>query len=84
MRVVELEVGASIANAALALTEDGAPRVVLSEFDKVYYAACDDDCTSADSWTTTPVIDHDSEMQMTGAALALDPRGRPRFCSTPR
>lgn len=79
MRVVELEVGASIANAALALTEDGAPRVVLSEFDKVYYAACDDDCTSADSWTTTPVIDHDSEMQMTGAALALDPRGRPRF-----
>lgn len=79
VEVVEFELGASIANASLALTEDGAPRVLLSEFDKVYYASCDDDCTSREGWTTTPIVDHDNEMQVTGNALALDPEGRPRF-----
>ena len=79
VEVVEFELGASIANASLALTDDGAPRVLLSEFDKVYYASCDDDCTSPDGWTTTPIVDHDNEMQVSGNALALDPEGRPRF-----
>lgn len=79
VQVVEFELGASIGNASIALTEDGAPRVLLSEFDKVYYASCDEDCTSPEGWSMTPIVDHDNEMQVTGSALALDAEGRPRF-----
>lgn len=78
-QVVELDVGDSIANVALALTSEGKPRLVLSEFDKVYYATCDAQCGTRGAWSVTPVFDHDNSMEVTGQALALDSSGRPRF-----
>lgn len=79
VEVVEFEIGDSVANVSLALTESGQPRLVLSEFNQVYYAACDADCTSRSEWTVTPVVDHQSSQEVTGQALALDPEGNPRF-----
>ena len=78
-KVVELAVGESIANVALATTPDGKPRLVLSEFDKAYYASCDSQCTTRAGWTLTPVYEHDNDMEVTGQALALDSKGRPSF-----
>ncbi|HET9932628.1 MAG TPA: hypothetical protein VFQ35_18120, partial [Polyangiaceae bacterium] len=77
-QVVELDVGSSIGNVSLALTPQGKPRLVLSEFDKAYYAACDAQCGTLAGWTMTPVFDHDNSMEVSGQALAIDTAGRVR------
>lgn len=79
MDVVTFEVGDSISNVALAVTPDGRPRLVLAEFDKVYFAACDTGCGERAHWQVTPIFDHDNRMEVSGAALTLDAEGRPRF-----
>jgi hypothetical protein len=63
----------------LALTREGKPRVLHSAYQKVYYASCDTDCTNRASWTLSMNLDHQSDREKSGEALALDSTGRPRF-----
>jgi len=78
MQVVRLETQGSVTNAALALDEQSRPRVLLATLTSVYFASCDDACTEPESWTTTKIIEHDGEREVTGEALALQD-GKPRF-----
>jgi hypothetical protein len=75
---VRLETQGSVSNAALAVDEQGRPRAILATFTKVYFASCDEACTEAASWTTTEIMDHGSEREVSGEALALE-GGKPRF-----
>lgn len=79
VKVVTFETQGTVANSMLALTRDGHPRVLLSAFQKVYYASCDTDCTNRASWTLSMILDHQSDREISGEALALDSKGRPRF-----
>jgi hypothetical protein len=78
VKSVRLETQGSVTNAALALDAAGRPRALLATFTSVYYAACDSHCTDAANWTTTKIIDHGSDYEVTGEALALQD-GKPRF-----
>lgn len=78
-KVVKFETEGTVANAMLALTSDGKPRVLLSAYAKVYWASCDQNCTEQSSWKLSVIHDHAGKKQVTGEALALDPQGRPRF-----
>lgn len=78
VRSVRLETQGSVTNAALALDDAGRPRALLATFTSVYYAWCDSRCTDAASWTTTKIIEHGSDDEVTGEALALE-GGKPRF-----
>jgi hypothetical protein len=69
----------SVSNAALALTADGKPRVLLSTLLRVYYAQCDQHCGELSGWSIAVIDDHQGVRDATGQALALDPQGRPRF-----
>jgi hypothetical protein len=75
---VRLETRGSVTNAALTLDAAGRPRVVLATFTSVYYASCDSDCTRAEGWRVSKIIDHGSDYEVTGESLALQ-GGKPRF-----
>lgn len=75
---VRLETEGSVTNAALTLDAAGRPRALLATFTSVYYASCDARCTDGANWTTTKIIDHGSDYEVTGEALALE-GGKPRF-----
>ena len=79
MTVVELPTDAIPNSALLALTKDGRPRVLIPTYLHVYYAQCDRECTDAGNWTTSMIVDHQSQQEVTGDALALDSQGHPRF-----
>jgi hypothetical protein len=79
VKVVMFETQGTVANAMLALTADGRPRVLLSTFQKVYFASCDSNCSAQASWTLNEILDHGSDREISGEALALDPEGHPRF-----
>ena len=79
VKSVRLDTDGTVGNAALALTADGKPRVLLSTLLRVYYGQCDKDCTDEKNWTLTSVDDHQGDRDVTGQALALDSQGRPRF-----
>lgn len=79
VKVVRLETEGTTANVMLALDAEGTPHVLLSAYASVYYAACEGDCTQASSWTTTRILDHAGDREVTGEAFALDGAGRPRF-----
>lgn len=79
VKVVPFETEGTVANAMLALTADGHPRVLLSSFQKVYWASCDANCTTEAGWTVSEILDHGSDREISGEALALDPDGHPRF-----
>lgn len=79
VKVVTFETDGTVANSMLALTREGKPRVLLSAYQKVYYASCDTDCTNRASWTLSMILDHQSDREISGEALALDSTGRPRF-----
>lgn len=79
VKVVVLPTQGTVANAMLALDSSGRPRVLLSSFQKLYYASCDTGCTSASGWHIDEILDHDSDREVSGEALALDPSGHPRF-----
>jgi hypothetical protein len=79
MQVVRFDTATFVVNAMLALTSTGKPRVLLSTVDQIYFATCDADCGDTASWTTTMILDHDGNREVTGEALALDPQDRPRF-----
>lgn len=79
VKVVFLPTDGTVANAMLALTKNGKPRVLLSAFSDLTYASCDDDCTDEDSWQSDVILSHDNAKEVTGEALALDPQGHPHF-----
>ncbi|HET7543045.1 MAG TPA: hypothetical protein VFK05_24400 [Polyangiaceae bacterium] len=79
VKVVTLPTEGTVANAMLALDSNGRPRVLLSAFQKLYYASCDSGCTSANGWKIDEILDHDGDREVSGEALALDPSGHPRF-----
>lgn len=78
-KVVHFQTDGTVANAMLALTKDGKPRILLSSFSKIYWGACDQNCTERQNWTFASILDHQGKRQVTGEALALDGEGRPRF-----
>lgn len=79
VEVVRLETEGTVANAMIALDDQGRPHVLLSSFANVYYASCDGDCTDPAAWTVGDILKHDNQREVTGEAFALDPQGRPRF-----
>lgn len=78
-QVVKLATDGTVANAMLALTADGRPRVLLSAYSKVYFASCESDCGKQESWSLSLILEHGGKREITGEALALDSQGRPRF-----
>lgn len=79
--VVQFPTDETVANAVLALSSDGKPRILLSLFTKTLYATCDDDCTDEANWSQGEVLDHEGDKEISGEALALDPDGNPHFIS---
>lgn len=79
LKVVRFDTEGTVANAMLALDGAGKPHVLLSSFRKVHYASCEGDCTTEAGWRKTELLDHGSELEISGEAFALDPAGRPRF-----
>jgi len=79
VKVVTLPTEGTVANAMLALDSSGRPRVLLSSFQKLYYASCDSGCTTSSGWKIDEILDHDSDREVSGEALALDANGHPRF-----
>jgi hypothetical protein len=79
MKVVALPTDGTVGDATLALTAEGAPRVLLPTYLRVYFAQCDGSCTDRANWKIGVIVDHQSERDVTGQALALDSKGRPRF-----
>jgi hypothetical protein len=79
VKVVELPTDGTVHNAMIALDGSGRPQLLLSTMMSVTYATCDGDCADAASWTSTVILEHGGEREVTGEAFALDPRGRPRF-----
>lgn len=79
VKVVMLPTDGTVANAMLALDSSGHPRVLLSSFQKVYYASCDSGCTNVSGWKLDEILDHDGDREVSGEALALDHNGHPRF-----
>lgn len=79
VKVVTFPTEGTVANVMLALTADGKPRVLLSAFQRVYYASCEADCTNSSNWKQVVLIEHQSDREVTGEALALNSAGQPRF-----
>lgn len=79
VKVVMLPTEGTVANVMLALDSSGHPRVLLSAFQKLYYASCDNGCTSESGWKIDEILDHDGDREVSGEALALDANGHPRF-----
>lgn len=79
VKTVKLETTGTVANAMLALAPDGKPHVLLSTYQRVYYAACAGDCTQRSGWTLDVIVEHDAEREVTGEAFAFTPGGKPRF-----
>lgn len=77
--VVTLETVGTVTNAMLAVDGHGRPRVLLSTYQRVYYASCDSDCTEQGSWQVSPILEHGGDYEVSGEAFALDTFGRPRF-----
>ncbi|MBX3215021.1 MAG: hypothetical protein KF850_23505 [Labilithrix sp.] len=79
VKVVRFDTDGTVGNAMLALDANGKPQVLLSAYADVYYASCADDCTTPAGWTTTSIVTHGGDKEVTGEAFALDAQGRPRF-----
>lgn len=77
--VVRFETSTTVANALLALDPQGRPHVLLSAYASIYHATCTGACTDATAWTTTEIVQHGGDREVTGDAFALDARGLPRF-----
>jgi len=79
IKVVPFKTDGTVGDAMIALDAAGVPHVLLSTAQKVYYAEPKGDFTDPASWTTSMILDHKGEREVTGEAFALDPQGRPRF-----
>ncbi len=79
VKVVQLPTEGTVHNAMIALDANGKPQLLLSTMMRVYYATCDGDCTDPNAWTSTVILEHGGEREVTGEAFALDGDGHPRF-----
>jgi hypothetical protein len=79
VKVVRLDTEETVANAMLALDANDRPHVVLSSFEHVYYAAPNGDPSEPASWTTSAIVDHQGDKEVTGPALAVDADGKLAF-----
>ncbi|MGA9522553.1 MAG: hypothetical protein WBV82_13890 [Myxococcaceae bacterium] len=79
VKSVKLPTQGTVANAMIALDASDRPHVLLSTFQRVYYAACTGDCTQPGAWTVSVVLEHGSDREVTGEAFAVTPDGKPRF-----
>jgi hypothetical protein len=80
LSAVRFETDGTVYNAMLKLTADGKPRVLLSSYYHNYFAECDAGCSVRENWRVGEIQQlSDSDLSITGEALALDPQGRPRF-----
>ncbi|HEY0463518.1 MAG TPA: hypothetical protein VGC79_04885, partial [Polyangiaceae bacterium] len=82
VKVVMFPTDGKVAHVMLALDSSGRPRVLLSSFQKLYYASCDSGCTSLNAWKVDEILDHDGDREVSGEALALEPSGHPRLVYT--
>lgn len=78
-KVVKFDTDGTVANAMIAVDGAGRPRILLSSYSKVYYGTCDADCGERASWKVGVIMEHNNDKEITGEALALDPKGNPRF-----
>lgn len=79
VEVVRFETELTVLNALVDVTADGRPRVLLSSWDRIYYAECDENCATRESWKVGAILKHDNKKEITGEAFALDPDGNPAF-----
>jgi hypothetical protein len=80
VKVVQLKTSGTVDNAMIAVGRDGKPQLLLSTYQRLYYATCTGaDCTQQASWTVTPILEHGGTREVTGEALALTADGKPRF-----
>lgn len=79
VKVVRLDTEETVANAMLALDTDGRPHVLLSTFEHVYYAAPNGDPAKQSSWSTSAIVDHDGDKEVSGPAFAVDASGNLAF-----
>lgn len=79
VKVVAFETEGTVDNALLTLTPAGQPRLLLSTYQHLYWAQCDQGCTEETNWTQVEILNHGGERAVTGEALTLDEQGRPRF-----
>lgn len=77
--VVRFDTDSSVHNAMIALAADGTPHVLLATSTSIAYAQCQGDCTDPAAWTTSTILVHDGDREVTGEAFALDGDGHPRF-----
>lgn len=81
--IVKLPTQGTVDSAMLALDSGGKPHVLLSTYQRVYYAACTGDCRQEHAWTVSVVLEYNGDYEVSGEAFALDPQGRPRFLMHP-
>ena len=77
--LVRLTTEGTVSNAMLTLDAGGAPHVLMSTYQHVYYARCVGDCGDTSGWTVSMILDGTVDLEVTGQAFALTPDGRPRF-----
>ena len=77
--VVRLDTEETVANAVLALDANDRPHVLLSSFEHVYYAAPNGDPSQPASWTTSAIVDHKGDKEVSGPAFAVDANGNLAF-----
>ncbi|MBX3187592.1 MAG: hypothetical protein KF819_11280 [Labilithrix sp.] len=79
VKLVHFPTVGTVHDAMIALDAQGKPSVLLSTGQRVYYASCDGDCTDQGAWTSSVILEHGGDREVTGKAFALDRQGRPRF-----
>lgn len=79
MSVVQFRTAGTVHNAMLALDHQGRPQVLMSTMLGVYWATCAGDCGKQQSWTTTMIVSHEGDLEVTGEAFAVTGDGKPRF-----
>jgi len=79
VKVVRFSTQGTVDNAMVALGPDGRPHVLLSTYQRAYYASCTGDCSQQSSWTVSSILEHGGKYEISGEAFALTPEGHPRF-----
>lgn len=79
VKVVRFPTEGTVYNAMLALDASGKPQVLLSSYQRLYYATCTGDCTEQSGWRVDVILSHTDDKEVTGEAFAVTPDGKPRF-----
>lgn len=76
---VKLPTQGAVHNAMIAIGPDNKPQILLSTMSRVYYATCEGDCSQESGWTSSVILEHDGDYEVSGEAFAVTPDGKPRF-----